>query len=792
MTFHKQSEERLEQSLAMTRSLINSMTNGALLLDKTGVILAANDAIARYLGKPVDQLVNTKIRQSLSPEDQKKWMDRWRRFMEGGKPIHFSERYKERDYDLSFHPLFDAEGRLDQIAFFSCDVTEHKHAEESLKRSRREWMTIFQAIGHLTVIMDPEHRIVQANQAVCRILGKSEPELIGTFCFQLFHSAGSDHPPVACPLQQMLISGNMETIEMEMEALGGNYIVSCTPVFDEAGRLQKIIHIATDITERKRAEVKLERERGFLRQVIDAVPGFISVMNAEGRFELANKYLAKAWGTTADHLIGRTITDLYPNEDEALRFREDNLDVIRSRKEKFIPEEKVAFRDNSVQWLSAHKIPLSGKDGVCDRLLIVGTDITHLKKSEEEKKKLQKKLLQGQKMEAVGTLTGGIAHDFNNILMGIQGYISLLLYDLNSDHPHRVKLENIESYVRRGAELTKQLLGFARGGKYDVKPANMNDLLANSAELFGRTRKEICISKRFEKDLWTVDVDQGQMDQVFLNLFINASQAMPGGGNLSLETDNCVFDETDVNLVGVTEGSYVKISVSDDGIGMDSKTLERVFDPFFTTKPKGAGSGLGLTSAYGIIKNHGGGIHVFSEPGKGTTFNIYLPATESQPAVGEKQEQEIFTGWETIMLVDDEQINISVMKEMLEMLHYLVLPVGSGQEAVAVYMEKGKEIDLVILDMIMPGISGGRTFDILREINPNVAVILASGYSVQGEARAIINRGCQGFIQKPFQLEELSRKVREVLDREGGRKAAFGPEKQKPNMPWTPPATVCA
>ena len=636
--------------------------------------------------------------------------------------------------------------------------------DEALKRSRREWMTIFQAIGHPTVILDPEHRIVQANQAVCRVLGKSEAELVGKSCFELFHAAGSDRPPAGCPMQQMRGSGRIETVEMEMEALDGSFIIACTPVLDDDGQLQKIIHIATDITERKRAEVKLERERAFLRQVIDAVPSFISVKDADGRYELANKSLAKAWGTTADRLIGKTMADLNPHEDEVLQFLADNLEVIRSRREKFIPEEKVTFRDKSVQRISAHKVPLTRQDGLCDRVLTVGTDITYLKHSEEERKSLQSQLLQVQKMEAVGTLAGGIAHDFNNILMGIQGHISLLLYDLLQDHPHRERLEEIENYIKRGADLTKQLLGYARGGKYDVKPTNINDMLQNSAELFGRTRKEISISRRFEEELWSVDVDQGQMDQVFLNLFINASQAMPGGGNLDLRTENVVFSGADVKLVGVAEGRYVKISVSDDGMGMDTRTRERIFEPFFSTKPKGVGTGLGLASAYGIIKNHGGGIHVASEPGRGTTFTIYLPVTEARPAVEERREEEIFTGWETIMVVDDEQNNVLVMKEMLEILHYRVIPVGSGQEAVAVYMEKGKEIDLVILDMIMPGISGGRTFDILRGINPDVAVLLASGYSAGGEARAIINRGCRGFIQKPFHLQALSRKVREVLN----------------------------
>jgi len=255
------------------------------------------------------------------------------------------------------------------------------------------------------------------------------------------------------------------------------------------------------------------------------------------------------------------------------------------------------------------------------------------------------------------------------------------------------------------------------------------------------------------------------MDQVFLNLFINASQAMPGGGNIDLKTENCTFGTADPRPVGMAAGRYVKISVSDNGIGMDNQTLERVFEPFFTTKPKSEGTGLGLASVYGIIKNHGGSVHVASEPGKGTRFTIYLPASEHRPALGEKPQDQIFTGWETVMVVDDEVINTAVMKEMLEMLNYRVLPVGSGQEAVAVYLEKGKEIDLVILDMIMPGISGGRTFDILREINPDVAVILASGYSADGEARTILNRGCRGFIQKPFHLQELSRKVREVLDK---------------------------
>jgi two-component system, cell cycle sensor histidine kinase and response regulator CckA len=666
---------------------------------------------------------------------------------------------------------------------------EQKITAEGLQQAQRELTTLFQAIGHPTVILDADHRIVRANKAACRMLGKSEEALAGACCFTLFHT-GADRPPVNCPLRKMVASGTLETVETEVEALDGNFIVTCTPLLDEKGSLKNVVHVATDITDRKRAEGNLEREWSFLRQMVDAVPAFISVVDADGRFELANKSLAQVWGAAADSLIGKTMAEVNPNEDEVLRFQADNRAVLEERKEKFIPAEKVTYSDRSVKWLTVYKVPLSNREGVYNRVLSVGTDMTYLKESEEEMQKLQGQLIQIQKMEAIGTLAGGIAHDFNNILMGVQGYISLLLYDLHTDHPHRVKLENMEHYIKRGADLTKQLLGFARGGKYDVKPTNMNELLRNSTELFGRTRKDIGVARRFEEELWTVNVDQGQMDQVFLNLFINAAQAMPGGGNLDIKTDNVTLSKGNEKLVGVTEGQYVMISVTDDGIGMDSKTLERIFEPFFSTKAKGTGTGLGLASAYGIIKNHGGCIHVASQPGKGTTFTIYLPATERKPEVQEETEKEIFTGWETIMVVDDEQVNIAVIKEMLEMLHYRVLPVGSGQEAVAVYLEKGKEIDLVILDMVMPGISGGRTFDILKEINPNVAVILATGYSAEGEARAIINRGCRGFIQKPFQLQDLSRKIREVLENRARLDSVSGSVRRRPGMLWASPNKI--
>ena len=382
-----------------------------------------------------------------------------------------------------------------------------------------------------------------------------------------------------------------------------------------------------------------------------------------------------------------------------------------------------------------------------------------------EKKRMEAELIQAQKMEAIGTLAGGIAHDFNNLLMGILGYTSLMLLESKLENINHERLKSIEHLVESGADLTKQLLGFARGGKYEVNPTDINELVRRSSEIFGRTKKEITIHRNYQRNLSTADVDRGQIEQVLLNLYVNAWQAMPGGGDLYLETSNVTLDETYTHLHSVNPGNYVKISVTDSGTGMDQATQRRIFEPFFTTKGMGLGTGLGLASAYGIIKNHGGIINVYSEVGRGTTFNIYLPSSTR-----ELFEEKIIPGeakksTETVLIVDDQDMILTVARDMLKALGYHVFTAQGGKEALAIYSEKKDGIDVVILDMIMPSMSGGETFDKLRAVNPHVKVVLSSGYSINGQATEIMQRGCNGFIQKPFNIKELSQKIREVLDK---------------------------
>jgi CheY-like chemotaxis protein len=287
--------------------------------------------------------------------------------------------------------------------------------------------------------------------------------------------------------------------------------------------------------------------------------------------------------------------------------------------------------------------------------------------------------------------------------------------------------------------------------------------------MFGRTKKEIKIHHDLKEDLWPVEADPGQIQQVALNLYVNAWQAMPAGGELYLKTENFNLDSDKVPSFALNTGKYVRLSVSDTGVGMDKETLERIFDPFFTTKEMGRGTGLGLASAYGIVKNHGGMIEAHSHPGRGTTFDVYLPASDRgsegpadvQTGSGAVQ---VLGGHETILLVDDEAMILEIACELLEHLGYCVLVARSGVEALEKYEENKALIDLVILDLVMPGTSGSQTFDGLQAINPDVKVVLSSGYSLSGEASAILLRGGQGFIQKPFDEVKLSQKIRAVLD----------------------------
>ncbi|MEE4113670.1 MAG: response regulator, partial [Desulfobacteraceae bacterium] len=512
--------------------------------------------------------------------------------------------------------------------------------------------------------------------------------------------------------------------------------------------------------EKERINNKLYRSEEKYRYLVQNSPDIIYTLDADGNFTFLSKALEHLLGFTVDGLIGKHYTTIVWEEDrdKAQWFFDERRSGARAASGIVLrlkavgdgqPNESVR-RHLTVELKSMGIYEASTPGGERRHVGTHGVirDIS-------ERQRLYAQLQNAERMESLGTLAGGIAHDFNNLLMGVQGRASLIAMDLEKSHPVLEHLHAIDEYILSATHLTKQLLGFARGGKYEVKPTDINELVLKSANMFGRTKKEIIIETRFHDPHIVVEADRRQIEQVLLNLYVNAWQAMPDGGTLRLETNHVVLDEDDCSPYQVEPGRYAHVSITDTGVGMDEKTLQRIYDPFFTTKEKSRGTGLGLASAYGIIKNHAGIIHAESKTDQGTTFNLYLPISEKLVEKECSSEKKIYSGSETILIVDDEDMIIEVGQALLKRLGYQVITAKSGEEALEVLHREGAGVDLVILDMIMPGMDGGRTFDGIRETCPEMPIMLASGYAINGQAEEIMSRGCNGFIQKPFSVSEL-------------------------------------
>jgi PAS domain S-box-containing protein len=506
----------------------------------------------------------------------------------------------------------------------------------------------------------------------------------------------------------------------------------------------------------KRIYSKAKRAEQIYRSLLHSSADAISTYDLKGGTVYISPAFTKIFGWTLEEMEGKRMPFVPESESES------TMTIIRDLVENGTPcqglETKRLTKDGRLLDVSISASRYNDHEGNPIGILVILRDIS-------EKKRLEAQLQYIERMEAVGTLAGGIAHDFNNLMMGMLGNISLILYDIGTESPHYEKLKNIEKLIQSGSKLTSQLLGYARKGKYEVRPTSLNQLVKESSVTFGRTRKEIVIYRELAEDLSSVMADEAQIQQVLMNLFINAADAMPGGGDLFLKTMNVTHEDIGDKPYKPKSGDYILLKVKDTGMGMDQKTMVRIFEPFFTTKELGRGSGLGLASAYGIIKGHGGYIDVESKKGQGATFNIYFPASEKSIRKTSEISERIMKGNETILLVDDEALVIDVGVQLLGKLGYTVIEAKSGRDAIRIFKEQNHTIDMLILDMVMPNMGGGEVFDQIKRIDPKVKVLLSSGYSVNGQATEILKRGCEGFIQKPFNMEDLSKKIREVLNR---------------------------
>ncbi len=532
---------------------------------------------------------------------------------------------------------------------------------------------------------------------------------------------------------------------------------------DNALRQKMLQEINQEMEDRLRTS-----ERRF-RFMVQNSPDMIYTLDANGRFTFINNAAERLFGYRSADLVGRPYDTVLYEEDldkACWRFNERRTGKRATsgyelrlktgpHKESLIAQHTdfavVELNATGVYRRAGTRRELIGTYGVA-------RDMTF-------RKILETQLLQAKKIEALGNLSGGIAHDFNNLLMGIQGIISLVLFKMEPNNPFLDQLKMIEQYVQDGAGLTRQLLTFVKGGAMEIQPTDVNALIQKQSRLFGRTRKAIQITETLAPDVLPIEADASQIEQVLLNIYVNAGHAMPDGGELHIRTENILLTEKSVltRSTNLTPGHYVKITASDTGIGMDDATQQRIFDPFFTTKQIGKGSGLGLYSVYGIVKNHGGHIRVTSTQKKGTTFTIYLPATKRRIRQPVNPSPRRIIGRETILLVDDEDKIRNVCRESLKLLGYSVVTADSGERAVEIFKEMADSIDVVVLDMIMPGLSGKDTYRQLKQLKTGVKVVVASGYSIDVQEGDFLSDGCSLMIQKPFKIENLSMKIQELM-----------------------------
>ncbi len=644
-------------------------------------------------------------------------------------------------------------------------------AQKEITQSQRKYRDLFDfaPIGYF--LINTAGVIQEANLTGAKMIGRNRDNLGGKPFFLFVEPAyravfdrhlreiWEGHPASA---ELVIMRKKEDMLPVELFSI---------PVQNDGDRISQCRIAATDISRRRQAEKALKESEHKLDSIITTIPDIIYRLDPNGMISFISEGIRR-YGYKSTELIGKSMMSLiHPQDRSTARYkvneRRTGTRSTNNLELRLLTEKQLnGFANGSGsedRFFLVNAEGLYAEDGRAPHRYIgtqgIAHDITQRKQIEINRMQLEDELHKARRMEAIGTLAGGIAHDFNNLLMGIQGNTSLLRMDMDQGKLDMQPLDQIDQCVKRGSELTGQLLGFAKSGKYKVKTIDINKIVEDTAQLFGRTRKMVQIHQLLSADSLAVAADEGQLEQALLNLLINADQAMPEGGRIYLATEKIDPDVHQLKRLGLKPGTYVRIRVEDTGIGMDEQTKSRIFEPFFTTKEMGRGTGLGLASAYGIIKNHGGMIDVVSSPGHGSRFFVYLPATTGSVLAENKVHHGIIKGEGTILLVDDEKLITDVGGKMIERLGYQVIIAENGRQALKLYQERHRDIDLVILDMIMPDMSGLETYNRLKTIDSKVKVLLSSGYSRKGQVGKIIVRDGQDFIQKPFDLALLSRKI---------------------------------
>ena len=652
------------------------------------------------------------------------------------------------------------------VGGFALDITERRLAGRALSQSEERFRSIVENSHEGIVIIDDSFHLEYVNDEICKMMGYRTEELLGSD-FRRFLDQESLEYTVDRYKRRLAGESVPPRYETNLIRKDGNKIrveASLSIVSTENG-VRKTIAQLLDITERKKAEEALRKSQAALERVFEALPMGLGLVQ-DRVMQWHNSAMTGILGYRSEELKGKSARMLYPDEEEYHRVGKA-INEARLNQETAEVETRWVRKDGSIVDCQV-RYTLLDPEMKESAVLAMAEDISFQKRAEEDKKMLEAQLQQAQKMEAVGTLAGGVAHDFNNLLQAILGYTQMLLMDMTGSEGEISKLKQIEKSAQRASELTQQLLTFSRKVESKLRPVDLNQEVSQVGKLLERTiPRMIKIEMHLVQGLWTINADPSQIEQIMMNLGVNARDAMPEGGKLVFETENAVLDDAYCQThLGARPGKYVLLSISDTGAGMDKATVDHIFEPFYTTKEVGKGTGLGLAMVYGIVKNHLGYIMCYSEPDEGTSFKIYFPALENESVeVDEAAAQEALSGGsETILLVDDEESLRELGKELLERFGYRIITAPDGETALEIWKDQGADIALIILDLVMPGMGGKQCIEALLKMDPGVKVVIASGYTVNGHAKEALDAGARGFIRKPYELRQMLNEVRRVLE----------------------------
>ncbi|MBC7839535.1 MAG: PAS domain S-box protein [Nitrospiraceae bacterium] len=630
--------------------------------------------------------------------------------------------------------------------------------QEALRASETRYRRLFEAAQDGILILDADSgKIVDANPFMAKLLGYAPAELVGQELWELGFFKDVKASKVA--FRELQDVGYIRYKDLPLQTSAGRQIdveyVSNLYLVNDKPVIQCNIR---EITQRKQAEDSLRKSERLNRGLVDHLPHRILVKDRDSVILFCNANYASDLGLAPDAVIGKDDYAFYPPE-MAKQYHADDLEVMTSgmMKELEVPYQ---LGTEEERWVHTVKVPYRDEQKQIIGVLVIFEDIT-------ERRRLEVQVRQSQKLEAIGLLAGGIAHDFNNLLTVIRGYCDLLSSRLSQTDPLIVDILEIGKCADRATNLTRQLLAFSRNQILEVQVLDLNALVSGVDRMLQRLiGADIDLQMLLAPHLGRIKADPGQIEQVMMNLIINARDAMPLGGKLILQTENVDLDQEYAGThVAVTPGRYVMLAVSDNGCGMDHPTQTRIFEPFFTTKERGNGTGLGLATVYGIVKQSNGNIWCYSEPGKGTTFKIYLPRVDEVcAAVVSEKPPPVVRGSETILVAEDEEMVRNLIVRFLTLDGYHVIATTNGADALRKCEEFEGPIHLVITDMVMPGMSGHELWQILAEIRPGTKVLCMSGYIGNAVlSHSMLEEG-QVFLQKPFNRDSLNRKVREALD----------------------------